>query len=91
LLAGECYRESDAKREHGPVCRGVEARPPHRAAVNLSAIEVCKRANRGRVERVWTRGWLDCFHHCITRNDFKEQYSALFGSGPSGTAHRRLG
>ena len=50
MRGGECYREGDAEREHGPVCRVVEARPPDRAAVNLSAIEMRKRANRGCVE-----------------------------------------
>ena len=45
-----------------PVCRIVEARPPDGAAVNLPAIEVCKRTNRGRVELVWARSWSDRFH-----------------------------
>jgi hypothetical protein len=58
----QCYRESDAERDHRPVCRIVETRPPDGAAVNLSAIEVCKRANRGRVELVWARSWCDRFH-----------------------------
>ena len=39
------HRERDAKRDHRPVCRVVEAGAPDSTAVNLSAIKMCKRAN----------------------------------------------
>ena len=50
--AREGYREGDAKNDHRPVCRIVKPRAPDGAAVNLSPIEMRKRTNGCRVERV---------------------------------------
>src|SRR5262249_43419800 len=43
------HRKSDAKRNHRPVGGIVKSGTPDSAAVNLSAIKMCKRANCWRV------------------------------------------
>ena len=60
--ARECDREGDAERNDSPIRRIVQPRSPDRAAINLSPIEMRKRANGCRVDLVWAPNLSDCFH-----------------------------